>query len=60
MERIFENWSMAYQEVGNVGGGNIEKQLFIDNFIAISEFREKSTHSTKLFWYISKQILEEE
>lgn len=57
-ERTFPGWSMAYHQLNNEGLKNIEKLLFKNNFIAFSELQEKPTEAVKLFFYISRQILE--
>ena len=57
-DRIFKNWSMAYHELKNEDVENISKDLFIKNFILMSEITEKPTNAIRLFWYMSKLLLE--
>lgn len=58
-DRIFPNWSMAYHEIGTNDNININKLLFVNNFITLSELIAKPTRATKLFWYMAKQLLEQ-
>lgn len=57
-ERIFENWAMAYHEIPENKNDDISLKLFIDNFISLSEFAEKPTQAIKLFWFMSRRLLE--
>lgn len=58
-DRIFPNWSMAYHEIKTEDNININKLLFVNNFITLSELIAKPTRATKLFWYMAKQLLEQ-
>lgn len=54
-ERIFKNWSMAFSELSIEDMDNIDKVLFVNNFITCSELEYKSTKASKLFFYLAKQ-----
>ncbi|WP_310556686.1 BLUF domain-containing protein [Flavobacterium sp.] len=56
--RIFPNWSMAYYQLNENDSVNIDKLLFVNNFITLSELIEKPTHASRLFWLMAKQLLE--
>ena len=56
-ERGFDVWNMGYYGVTNDKKLELEKKLFIDNFIALSEFVEKPTRTKQIFWYLSKELL---
>ncbi|MFM9989217.1 BLUF domain-containing protein [Flavobacterium sp.] len=58
-ERIFPNWSMAYHKLSTKDNVNIDKLLFTNNFITLSELIDKPTHASRLFWYMAKQLLEQ-
>ncbi|MES2520055.1 MAG: BLUF domain-containing protein [Bacteroidota bacterium] len=58
-ERLFEKWSMAYHEVSTDDMINVERLLFVNNLLTFSELIAKPTHSSKIFWYIAKQLLKE-
>jgi hypothetical protein len=58
-ERMFKNWSMAYYKLDKNDMDNIQRKLFIENFIAYSEITNSSTNAVKLFWYISKNLMRE-
>jgi hypothetical protein len=56
-ERIFSNWSMAYS--GFDEGTNGSKNFLLEqNLIALSELAEKPTQTLKLFFHLTKQMLE--
>ncbi len=58
-DRIFPKWSMAYYQLKENDNINIDKLLFVNNFITLSELIEKPTHATRLFWLMAKQLLEQ-
>lgn len=58
-DRIFPNWSMAYYKLGENDNINIDKLLFVNNFITLSELIDKPTKSSRLFWLMAKQLLEQ-
>jgi hypothetical protein len=55
----FSKWSMAYHELESDDMKNIGNMLFVNNFITIADLVEKPTNATKLFWYMSKQLLQD-
>jgi Sensors of blue-light using FAD len=57
--RIFPNWSMAYYQLGENDNINIDKLLFVNNFITLSELIAKPTQASRLFWLMAKQLLEQ-
>ena len=57
VERVFKDWSMAYQELTDDDVQGIGKDLFVSNFIAFSELAEKETIPMILFWNAAKQLL---
>jgi hypothetical protein len=58
-KRIFSNWSMAYHKIENDDAVNVDKLLFVNNFITLSELISKPTHASRVFWYMAKQLLQE-
>ena len=56
-KRGFDAWNMGYYGFTNDEKIAVEKKLFIDNFIALSELVEKPTITKKMFWYFSKELL---
>ncbi len=58
-ERLFKNWTMAYYNLDKIDTNDPQRKLFIDNFITYSEIADVSTTSSKMFWYISKNIFKE-
>ena len=58
-ERVFPNWSMAYHLLSENDNINIDKLLFVNNFVTLSELIEKPTHVTRLFWLMAKQLLQQ-
>ena len=58
-ERVFPNWSMAYHQLSENDNINIDKLLFVNNFVTLSELIEKPTHVTRLFWLMAKQLLQQ-
>ncbi len=58
-DRIFPNWSMAYHKLGEYDNVNIDKLLFVNNFITLSELIDKPTKASRLFWLMAKQLLEQ-
>ncbi|MGL5112184.1 MAG: BLUF domain-containing protein [Flavobacterium sp.] len=56
--RIFPTWFMAYYKFNEEESLTIDKILFASNFITLSEWIDKPTYASRLFWYISKQLLE--
>jgi Sensors of blue-light using FAD len=58
-ERMFPTWNMAYFNSSSSGIKESDMLLFKSNFIMAAAITEKPTHATKLFWHMSKQLLEE-
>lgn len=58
-ERLFTNWSMAYQPLESNLANKINKELFASNFNTLSKIIEKPTNAVKLFFYLSKELLDE-
>lgn len=58
-DRIFPSWSMAYYQLNENDTVNIDKLLFVNNFITLSELIEKPTQASRLFWLMAKQLLEQ-
>ena len=58
-ERIFDKWSMAYHKIGDNDVVNVDRILFVNNFLTLSELIAKPTHATRVFWYMAKQLLQE-
>jgi len=57
--RSFTNWGMAFYDPGSRRDDDVDKQLFIKNFTALSTLTDKPTHAVKLFWHISTLLLME-
>jgi hypothetical protein len=58
-ERIFPNWSMAYHQLSENDNINIDRLMFVNNFITLSELISKPTQASRLFWLMAKQLLEQ-
>lgn len=58
-DRIFPSWSMAYYQLNENDTINIDKLLFVNNLITLSELIEKPTQASRLFWLMAKQLLEQ-
>lgn len=54
-ERVFKNWSMAFNELSSEDMNNIDKVLPVNNFITSSELDYKSTKASKLFFHMAKE-----
>lgn len=59
IERLFKNWSMVYYKFDQNDLDNIQRKIFIENFITFSQMTDISTNAVKLFWYISKNLMRE-
>lgn len=59
-QRLFTNWSMAYQPLESNLVNKINRELFASNFNTLSKIIEKPTNAVKLFFYMSKELLDEE
>lgn len=57
-ERVFNQWSMAFHELSNDDVQNLNRQVFIDNFITFSELADKPTFPMILFWNTARQLLQ--
>ena len=57
-KRVFEQWSMAYHKIENDDVINIDKIIFVNNFLTLSELIAKPTHASRVFWYMAKQLLQ--
>ncbi len=58
-KRVFEKWNMAYHKVENHDIINVDKMIFVNNFLTLSELIAKPTHASRVFWYMAKQLLKE-
>ena len=58
-ERLFKNWTMVYYKFDQNDLDNIQRKLFIENFITISKLADISSNASKMFWYISKNLMRE-
>jgi Sensors of blue-light using FAD len=58
-DRVFENWSMAYHKLDLADTANIERFLFIKNFLALSDLTAKPTEAINLFFYLAQHLLKE-
>ena len=56
-KRGFQVWNMGYYGFTNDEKVAAEKELFVDNFMALSELVEKPTTTKQMFWYFSKELL---
>jgi hypothetical protein len=56
-ERLFNSWTMAFHTVNNQDINNIERTLFINNFLSFADFIDKPTMAIKLFLYHTKEML---
>lgn len=54
-ERIFKNWSMAFSKLSIEDMNDIDKVLFVNNFITSSELDYQSTKASKLFFNLAKE-----
>jgi hypothetical protein len=59
ISRDFENWSMAYHELGNDNKVYIDSFLFIKNFKALADLTTKPTEAIRLFFHLAKHLLSE-
>ena len=57
--RVFDKWSMAYHKVGNDDAINLDRLIFVNNFLTLSELISKPTRASRVFWYMAKQLLPE-
>jgi Sensors of blue-light using FAD len=58
-KRVFDKWSMAYHKVENDDVINVDRLIFVNNFVTLSELIAKPTHASRVFWYMAKQLLQE-
>jgi hypothetical protein len=58
-QRIFLNWSMAYGDFEEEVNG-CKNFLLAQNLIALSELVDKPTQTVRLFFHLTKQMLEAE
>jgi len=58
-ERYFSGWNMAYHELTVTDFNALDKKLFINNFSQLSDLVQKPSDVLRLFWYMSKTILQE-
>ena len=58
-ERLFKNWTMAYYNLGKIDNNDLQKKIFIENFITYSEIADAPTTASKMFWHIAKNLLKE-
>ena len=54
VERIFKNWSMAFNQLSIEDMNNIDKVLLVNNFITSSELYCESTKASDLFFHLAK------
>ena len=57
--RVFDKWNMAYHKIENNDVINIDRLIFVNNFLTLSELIAKPTHASRVFWYMAKQLLKE-
>jgi len=57
--RVFDKWSMAYHKIENNSVINVDRLIFVNNFLTLSELIAKPTHASRVFWYMAKQLLQE-
>lgn len=57
-ERVFSQWSMAFHELTDDDMQNLNRQVFIDNFITFAELADKPTFPMILFWNEARQLLQ--
>lgn len=53
-ERFFKNWSMAFKELSESDMENIDKVLFVNNFITFISLEYKLTKAAKMFSEMAK------
>jgi hypothetical protein len=58
-KRIFGDWSMAYHELSENDSVNIDKLLFVNNLITLSDLIVTPTQTSRLFWLMVKQLLQQ-
>ena len=58
-KRVFDQWSMAYHKIENDDVINVDKIIFVNNFLTLSELIAKPTHASRVFWYMAKQLLKD-
>ena len=56
--RVFDKWSMAYHKVENNDVINLDRLIFVNNLLTLSELISKPTHASRVFWYMAKQLLQ--
>ena len=57
--RVFDQWNMAYHKVEINDVINLDRLIFVNNFLTLSELISKPTHASRVFWYMAKQLLQE-
>lgn len=57
-QRAFHRWSMAYQKLENTELQELGEKLFIHQFISFAKLTQEPTNAVRLFWYMSKHLLE--
>ncbi len=57
-KRVFDKWSMAYHKIENNDVINVDRLIFVNNFLTLSELIAKPTHASRVFWYMAKQLLQ--
>lgn len=57
--RVFDRWNMAYHKVENDDVINVDRLIFVNNFLTLSELIAKPTHASRVFWYMAKQLLKD-
>jgi len=58
-KRSFNNWSMSYYKFNDNEFNKISKELFVKEFTNLAEIAEKPTYATRMFWYMAKQLVNE-
>jgi hypothetical protein len=56
-DRVFDKWSMAYHKIETNDVINVDRLIFVNNFLTLSELIAKPTHASRVFWYMAKQLL---
>ena len=58
-KRVFDKWITAHHKVENDDIVNVDRLIFINNFLTLSELIPKPTHASRVFWYMVKQLLQD-
>ena len=56
-ERTFSDWNMAYFELDNDHLDRLNREVFVNNLVSLSDMASKPTETVELFWSTAKVIL---